>query len=294
MVLENKSYICRYFPEIDRFCISQDEKSNSLDYVIKSKLYSSFEYYRYIPGPNLTLRHIEKYLIKYPSECCFEVTKLCNLRCSTCISNSSQTTKKRLSISKFRKIIKKIDCARVTITGGEPILHPDIHDLIRLSSKKASNVILSTNGILLEIIENILMNFSNITLAISLHGPSEIHDKFVGVQGAYTQALECIQSAIINKFPIQIFSIMTRTTLNTLQKLCAILKPFKIKEHRLNLIKPSGRIHSEFVSYKDVISKVKTLNLPYKISIKRKDQPFFFINVNGKEEILNVRKYDKN
>jgi len=147
MNFKNISYSCRYFPEIDRFCISQNEKSSTFDYVIKSKFYSSFEYYRYIPGPNLTLSQIDKYLLKYPCECCFEITKSCNLKCRICISDAVGTAKNMLSISKFRRIIEKNNFSRVTLTGGEPTLHPDLYNLIKTSSKKASNIIFSTNGI---------------------------------------------------------------------------------------------------------------------------------------------------
>jgi len=291
MISLKKVYICRYFSEIDRFCISHDKKSNTLDYIKKSKFYSSLEYYRYIPGPNLTMSQINKYLLNYPYECCFEITKSCNLKCPICISNATETEKHRLSISKFRSIIEKNNFSRVTITGGEPTLHPDLFDMIRISSKKASNIIFSTNGILLKTIGKVFMNFSNVTLAISLHGPKEIHDKFVGFIGAYNRVIKCIQIAMANKIPIHVYSTITREILNSLEELCEILTAFNIKEHRLNLIKPKGRIQSELASYKDVVIKIRKLNLPYKITIKRRDQPFLFIDVNGKEEIRNVRRY---
>ena len=291
MISSNDEYICKYYPDIDRFCVSKEAKSNTFEYVSESKFFKSFDYYRYIPGKNLTLKQIDKYLIKHPFECCFEITKSCNLRCRVCISESIRTQNDFLTISKFNRIIEKNNFSRITFSGGEPTLHPDIYDLIKLSSAKTNNIIFSTNGTNLEKIEEILSDFSNIILAISLHGPKDQHDDFVGANGSFDKAIKCIQIAMDNKANIHVYSTVTRETFNTLIKLSEITRAFDIKEHRLNLVKPVGRLLSEFVPYNDVLQMIKSIDLPHKTSVKRRDQPFLFINANGKEKIRNVRRY---
>jgi hypothetical protein len=79
--------------------------------------------------------------------------------------------------------------------------------------------------------------------------------------------------------------------MNSLSKLCDILSLYKINEHRICLIKPEGRIHGSLVAFREVEERICGLSLPYKISIKRRDQPFIFVNVFGREETKNVRRY---
>jgi MoaA/NifB/PqqE/SkfB family radical SAM enzyme len=180
---------------------------------------------------------------------------------------------------------------RITISGGEPTLHPDFFELVGIASKQAKNVIFSTNGILLKRARKIFSSFPNVTLAISLHGIKEIHDRFVGLRGAFDSVIRCIESAIDIGIPVHVYTIITRETLESIEQLSNVLRLYKIKEHRLNLVKPSGRVLTCRVSYSEVLSKIRRINLPYKISIKRRDQPFLFVNAFGKEEIRNVRRY---
>jgi len=289
--LRRTEYYCKYYPLIDRFCVSKNKALNTLDYVIKSRFYKGFEYYRYIPGPDTGLREAENYLHKFPNECCFEITKSCNLHCRVCISGAQGRYAANLSSFKIADIIEKYRFPRITLTGGEPTLHRDLLKIVDISSKNAERVILSTNGTNLDLIEVAFSKVKNLILAISLHGPEEIHDEFVGIKGSFSKVIKCVHNATSCGIPVQVYSVISKATINSLINLCDIVKSLKITEHRLSLIKPEGIILGYFATFKEVVSGIKDLSIPYKISIKRRDQPFAFVNAFGKEEIKNVRRY---
>ncbi|MEM4296636.1 MAG: radical SAM protein [Candidatus Anstonellales archaeon] len=68
-----------------------------------------------------------------------EINRLCNLSCLFCnVPNENL----RLDIDKFKQ---RIDGYRkVGISGGEPILHPDLRDMLMLCKNK-ENIVLATN-----------------------------------------------------------------------------------------------------------------------------------------------------
>lgn len=82
------------------------------------------------------------------------VTNACNAKCSFCHGESVELSKNKLFIStKFLRgfVNENIDSKdSVAITGGEPLLHPNIAEIIDIiCSKVDSNFHLNSNGILL-------------------------------------------------------------------------------------------------------------------------------------------------
>ena len=69
----------------------------------------------------------------------------CNLNCKHC---RSEKKGRMLSVADIKKIIGKVKAshASVNLTGGEPLMHPQIEDIIRLFKKSGIKVSLSTNG----------------------------------------------------------------------------------------------------------------------------------------------------
>jgi len=80
-------------------------------------------------------------------------TNKCNFNCPMC-SCSEREKQLQLSLEDINKIIKvmyRYGLKSVTITGGgEPLMHPDINEIINMFSKKDIKVGLVTNGSLLK------------------------------------------------------------------------------------------------------------------------------------------------
>jgi MoaA/NifB/PqqE/SkfB family radical SAM enzyme len=289
--LINTDYCCKYYPHIDRFGVSRDGTLNTLQNVRGSRFYKRLEYFRYIPCSDVRFKEIDGYLYRAPKECCFEITKSCNQYCDICISAANESNTDLLAASRIDAIIERYRVARITITGGEPTLHPDLPNILEILSKHAEAVVLSTNGTNLDLLTRLFSRVNNLLLAVSLHGPEPIHDEFVGAPGSFAKVIKCVQSAALFGIPVQVITAICKENLKSLCGLCDIVKALKVTEHRLSLIKPEGRIRGNFVSYREVLSELKNVKIAYKISVKRRDQPFIFVNVLGKEEIKNARRY---
>ena len=101
-----------------------------------------------------------------------EITNGCNLNCEFCIQNKRE--KKFIAINEFKIILNKIkdytDYLYFHVLG-EPILHPNINELIDIASKYFK-INITTNGYLIDKIKD---NKNIRQLNISLHS---FNDKY--------------------------------------------------------------------------------------------------------------------
>lgn len=95
-----------------------------------------------------------------------EITNSCNLNCPFCAK--SKRKKEFISVENFKKVLESIrgytDYIYIHILG-EPLLHPNINELINLASKNYQ-VNITTNGYLIKLIKD---NKNIRQLNISLH-----------------------------------------------------------------------------------------------------------------------------
>lgn len=102
-----------------------------------------------------------------------EITNNCNLNCQFCIKN--KRTKKFISLEEFNIILNKLEEYTDYLyfhVLGEPLLHPNINELIDIASKKFK-INITTNGYLINRIKN---NKNIRQLNISLHSFDEIYN----------------------------------------------------------------------------------------------------------------------
>ena len=73
----------------------------------------------------------------------------CNLRCSYCDSMYAVEGNdyKQINVAQILDAVKEFgDITHVTLTGGEPLIHPDVEDLLRQLSDNGYRVNIETNG----------------------------------------------------------------------------------------------------------------------------------------------------
>ena len=87
----------------------------------------------------------------------FEITQRCNHACPYCYNvweaNRAYPDGELCTahtVKLLEKIIDETGCINLTITGGEPAMREDLADIIKAAGKKVKNIILITNGALLD------------------------------------------------------------------------------------------------------------------------------------------------
>jgi len=97
----------------------------------------------------------------------------CNLRCSFCDTKYAYKSGKNLDIQEIKKEIKKYNCKKICLTGGEPLLQDETYDLIDELIKNEYLVLIETNG---SIAIDKILNENNIIISLDIKCPSSNMD----------------------------------------------------------------------------------------------------------------------
>ncbi len=129
----------------------------------------------------------------------WNVTKRCNLRCVHCYASADPsphpdelTTEEGMALLED---LAQFGCPVVLFSGGEPLMRPDILDLIKKAVDLGMRAVLSTNGVLIDrALARELKKLGLSYVGISMDGLKEVHDRFRGVKGAFEKAMEAVEN----------------------------------------------------------------------------------------------------
>lgn len=131
----------------------------------------------------------------------FNCTRTCNLKCVHCYSQSeNKKYKDELSTEEAKVFINNLaefEIPVILFSGGEPMMRPDLMDLIEHATKKGLRAVLSTNGTLItKETAKKLREFNLSYVGVSLDGLKEVNNKFRGSEKAFDMALEGIRNCM--------------------------------------------------------------------------------------------------
>ena len=126
-------------------------------------------------------------------------TQRCNLRCRHCYSASTdRPAPDELTGDEARAMIDDLaafGAPVILFSGGEPLMRPDLIQLIAHAHQAGLRAVLSTNGTLITTAAAGRLAEAHLSYAgVSLDGLEETNDAFRGRQGAFRDALEGIRN----------------------------------------------------------------------------------------------------
>ncbi|MBQ6081344.1 MAG: TIGR04133 family radical SAM/SPASM protein [Bacteroidales bacterium] len=201
----------------------------------------------------------------------WECTTRCNFHCRHCGSDCSvQSREKDMPLEDFLKVLDTIPQNHrpkeftVVLTGGEPLLRPDIVEAGREIWRRGFGWGMVTNGWKYdEQMHSRLMGAGMGALTVSLDGLEASHDWMRGVKGSYERVLKAI--SIFAREPrlnSDVVTCVNKRNLGELQQIYDILGGLGVKQWRLFTIIPIGRAaldaemhlsNTEFVSLMEFI-----------------------------------------
>ena len=134
---------------------------------------------------------------KYPLVLMLEPLFRCNLECAGCgkIQYPEETLKKRLTPDECEQAALECGAPVVSIPGGEPLLHPEMGEIVRRLIKHKKFVYLCTNALLLEKKLKEFTPSPYLTFSVHLDGLEATHDHAVCKEGVFQLALKGIRAA---------------------------------------------------------------------------------------------------
>jgi len=180
----------------------------------------------------------------------FYLTEGCNLACRHCwIAPKFQNADKSygsLDPSLFRSIIwqaQAMGLSSVKLTGGEPLIHPQIEELLEFVRGEELKLTLETNGVACtpEIVERIAA-CQNPFVSVSLDGAkAESHEWVRGVEGCFEKSLEGLRNLVAGGLKPQIIMTVMRHNRGEMEDLVRLAEDIGAASVKFNICQPTGR-----------------------------------------------------
>ncbi len=139
--------------------------------------------------------------VRAPRLVFWETTEACNLACVHCrrLSDSVRANPDQLSTTEALGMIDQLaaaGCMILVFSGGEPLMRPDLFDLLRHARDKGLMTAVASNGTLInDTIARELAAAGVRRVSISLDGPdAATHDGFRRIDGAFDASLGAIDN----------------------------------------------------------------------------------------------------
>ena len=147
---------------------------------------------------------------RYPLVLMLEPLFRCNLACAGCgkIQYPAHILKKNLTPEQCFRAVEECGAPVVSIPGGEPLMHPEIKEIVEGIVARKKYVYLCTNALLLQEKLDLFTPSKYLTFSIHVDGQREHHDFSVCREGGYEIAIAAAREALKRGFRVT-----TNTTL---------------------------------------------------------------------------------
>ncbi len=147
---------------------------------------------------------------QYPLVLMLEPLFRCNLACAGCgkIQYPAHILKTDLSPEECFKAVDECGAPMVSIPGGEPLMHPQIGEIVAGLIERKKYIYLCTNALLLKEKLHLFRPSKYLTFSVHVDGQRDHHDFSVCREGGYEIAIDGLKAALDRGFRVT-----TNTTL---------------------------------------------------------------------------------
>src|SRR5437763_5261687 len=172
---------------------------------------------------------------KYPLIMELEPLFACNLKCAGCgkIQQPHTLLKQRMPVEQAVAAVEECGAPIVSIAGGEPLMHPQIDEIVRELLKRKKIVLLCTNAVLMPKHLHKFTPHRNFAWMIHIDGLQQRHDESVCKDGVFDEAVEAVKLAKAAGF--RVMSNTTFFTTDTAQDVIDVLEYLNDELHVDNL-----------------------------------------------------------
>ncbi len=183
-----------------------------------------------------------------PKWIAWEITRRCNLRCVHCRSSSQLEVEGHpdFSLDEAKRVLDDIHSYAspvVVLSGGEPLLRPDVFDIARYGTALGLRMCLATNGSLVTADTCRQITESGIRMvSLSLDGSTAaVHDDFRNQPGAFDGVMNAIRLFNAHNIDFLVNSSFTKRNQDEAPKIHQLVKSLGATAWYLFMIVPTGR-----------------------------------------------------
>ena len=176
----------------------------------------------------------------------WNLIRRCNLTCKHCYAISADTDfpneLNKEQVFEVMDDLKKFKVPVLILSGGEPLMHPDIFQIAQRAKAMGFYTALSTNGTLIDT-ENIdtIDKIGFDYLGISIDGIAATHDRFRRKAGAFERSMQALHLCCKKGIKVGLRFTMTKENAQELPQLLDLMKTEKIDKFYFSHLNYAGR-----------------------------------------------------
>lgn len=182
----------------------------------------------------------------------FEITQACDHACAHCYNywshpeyqGAGHLASERADLRPLlAHVLDQVNCGLVTLTGGEPLLRPDLPEIVSFLAERDVRINLITNGHRLSeerTAELVRRGVSLFELPL-LSFRREMHDALSGRQGAFDAVLAALAHIRYHRGQAVAVFVITRRNVANLRDTLKLAFAFGVRGVMLNRFNPGGR-----------------------------------------------------
>ena len=180
----------------------------------------------------------------------FYLTEGCNLRCRHCWIQpkfqSGERSYPSLDFDLFRHIIDEavpLGLTTVKLSGGEPLLHPRLPEMLGCIRERGLGLSIETNGVLCKpSISRDIASCRDARVSVSLDGADEqTHEWVRGVPGSFEAALRGIRNLVVAGLRPQVIMTLMRRNAEHVEPVVRLAVSLGAGSVKFNLLQPTAR-----------------------------------------------------
>jgi len=180
-----------------------------------------------------------------PLNVLWAITPACNLRCIYCFPDATSHAKqfKRPPLEALARIADQIIDAkvfRITLSGGECLLYPQVWELVDKFRAAGLTVVLLSNGGPVTDRVGVRAKVAGVTVGISIDAPEESINMLTRGPGAYLRAINAIKRLIHCDVPVVGVTTVTKHYFQRLETLTSQLEGLGVRAITFQDLKPFG------------------------------------------------------
>jgi SynChlorMet cassette radical SAM/SPASM protein ScmF len=194
--------------------------------------------------------------MEYPlNQLYFYLTTGCNLRCRHCwiapryqAADASDAKAKyaALDVGLFRSIVgqaRPLGLSGVKLTGGEPLLHPQIEEILAFVRAEELSLTVETNGVLCTpALAERIAACKAAFVSVSLDGAdAATHEWMRGVEGCFEAALRGIRNLVGAGLKPQVIMSVMRGNVQQMEAVMRLAEALGAGSVKYNVVQPTGR-----------------------------------------------------
>lgn len=179
----------------------------------------------------------------------FYLTGDCNMACRHCWIApdflNADVSEQALPFDLFKKIVteaKEIGLTSVKLTGGEPLIHPEIIQILRFIRDEGLGLSIESNGVAMTPhIADLIKSCKSHFISISIDGMKENHEWMRGVSGSFERASQGVRTLVETGIHPQVIMAVAHRNKNEIESLARYARDLGASSVKFNFVTPTVR-----------------------------------------------------